>query len=362
MASPAVLDFAKLLTPISAEKPTGVDLRADKSPTSFYYEIKGARNAARDVEKLILRGESPPQQPDWKSVQKLCEKALGEQTKDLEITAYLIEALLRVHEFRGLRDGFQLAAEFVDRFWDKLFPAPDEDGESTRTKPLEMLNNAEAMLIVPIGRVPIAAGSFLYAEYKEGLRLKQSTDAKVRQKGDAALEGFKKAKEETPAQFYVALVEDLSACIKEFAKLSEALKKKCGDNGPPTSAIRSALTEFLDLAKSLAPEPAKEQPAETARAESGKPSPTTPNKPEAAAPGVIGNRKQALETLQKVAVYFREAEPHSPVSYNLEQAIRWANLPLPALLNELIAEEAPRKNVFKQVGIVPEPPKAAQQK
>jgi type VI secretion system protein ImpA len=355
MASPAVLEFAKLLAPISAEKPTGVDLRADKSPTSFYYEIRSARTAARDAEKLVLRGESPPQLPDWNAVQKLCEKALGEQTKDLEVTAYLIEALVRVHHVGGLRDGFQLAAEFADKFWDKLFPA-DEDGVVTRTKPLESLNNAEAILIVPIGRVPIAASPFLYAEYKEGLRLKQSPDAKVRQKGEEALDRFKKANQETPAQFYVALVDDLSACIKEFAKYSEVLKKKCGDNAPPSSAIRSVLTEFLDLAKSLAP---KEQPAEAPKPDAAKPSPApgAPAKPEAAAPAVIASRKQAVEALQKVAAYFRESEPHSPVSYNVEQAIRWANLPLPALLSELIPEEAPRKNVFKQMGIVSQPPK-----
>lgn len=83
-------------------------------------------------------------------MQRLCEKALAEQTKDVEITVYLIESLVRVHEFRGLRDGFQLAAELVDRFWDKLYPL-DEDGESTRSRPLESLNNAEATLIVPIG-------------------------------------------------------------------------------------------------------------------------------------------------------------------------------------------------------------------
>jgi type VI secretion system protein ImpA len=301
-----------------------------------------------------LRGENPPQPPDWKAVQRLCEKALAEKTKDLEIASYLIESLVRVHEFRGLRDGFQLASELLDKFWDKLFPSPDEDGVSTRTKPLESLNNAEATLIVPIGRLAIAAGPFPYADYKEGLRLKQSTDAKVRDKGEKALEAFKKAKEETPPQFYVSLVDDLGGCVKEFGKYAEALKKKCGDNGPPTSAIRTALTEYFDLAKSLAPEPPKEQPADTAKTDGVKPAPA--GAPQPAVPAVIANRKQALETLEKVAAYFREAEPHSPVSYNIEQAIRWAKMPLPALLSELIADEAPRKNVFKQVGITPQGP------
>jgi type VI secretion system protein ImpA len=52
----------------------------------------------------------------------------------------------------------------------------------------------------------------------------------------------------------------------------------------------------------------------------------------------------------KVAEFFRKTEPHSPVSYALDQVVRWGRMPLPELWTELIADDA-RKAVFKQIGI-----------
>jgi len=37
----------------------------------------------------------------------------------------------------------------------------------------------------------------------------------------------------------------------------------------------------------------------------------------------------------------------------LEQVANWGKMSLPELLSELIPDEGPRKNVFKQVGIKP---------
>jgi type VI secretion system protein ImpA len=65
---------------------------------------------------------------------------------------------------------------------------------------------------------------------------------------------------------------------------------------------------------------------------------------------VLQTREQALDSLRKVAEFFRKSEPHSPVSYALEQVVRWGGMPFPELWSELI-EEGPRKALFKQVGI-----------
>jgi type VI secretion system protein ImpA len=54
-----------------------------------------------------------------------------------------------------------------------------------------------------------------------------------------------------------------------------------------------------------------------------------------------------------VADFFKRTEPHSPISYALEQAVRWGRMPLPELLQELIPEDAVRGQLFKLVGIVP---------
>jgi len=71
------------------------------------------------------------------------------------------------------------------------------------------------------------------------------------------------------------------------------------------------------------------------------------------ASGPIRNREAAFQSLLQVAEFFKRTEPHSPISYALEQAVRWGRMPLPDLLTELIPEEAARLQLFKLVGITP---------
>jgi len=385
MPSPAILDFAKLVAPIAPDKPTGVDLRTDQSPSSLYFAIKGARNQARATERLLAteeegeKSDTPP--PDWKPIQVNAVKALGEKSKDLEITAFLIEALVRLHGFAGLRDGFRLARELVEKFWDTIFPMPDEEGLETRLGGLIGLNGADAegTLMAPIARVPItdasSIGKLTTAHYLEALAVGKIADPKVKQKridgGAKTLEMFQKAVAEGTPGFYLNLVEDLTECQQEFTKLGAALDAKCAGQAPPTSNIRTSLEGVLDAVKNVAK--AKLEAAEATQQAKEAPKPAAapaggaPAAPTAAAPGetldVIRTREDAFKSILKVAEFFRRTEPHTIVPFALEQVVRWGRMPLPDLLTELISEDAARKNFFKQVGIKgdgaakPEPPK-----
>ena len=71
--------------------------------------------------------------------------------------------------------------------------------------------------------------------------------------------------------------------------------------------------------------------------------------------GQIGSREEAFRALLQVAEFFKRTEPHSPISYTLEQAVRWGRMPLPELLSELVPEDSTREQIFKLVGIRPEP-------
>jgi type VI secretion system protein ImpA len=51
------------------------------------------------------------------------------------------------------------------------------------------------------------------------------------------------------------------------------------------------------------------------------------------------NRADALRRLAAVAQYFRKAEPHSPIAYLVERAIRWGEMPLEKWLQEVIGNE-----------------------
>jgi type VI secretion system protein ImpA len=370
-ASPEVLEFVKLLAPISADKPAGVDLRADTSPTSLYYAIRDARTAARLAERPMERGEvdskNPP--PDWRPVLQHATKAVAEKSKDLEITAYLIESLVRLHGLAGLRDGLRLARELAERFWDGLYPLPDQDGVVTRISPLIGLNGEEAdgALLAPIGRVPIteasSVGRFTCVDYHDAVALKKldpkARDAKIAN-GAVTLENLQKAVAESSPAFYQTLVEDLNQCLAQLAQLGAAYDQRCEGQGPPTSAIRTALESCLDIIKSVAQNKlevaVKVEPS--GKAAGGKAAGGS-----ASANGAAGSsdrprtREDAFRDLLEIADFFRRTEPHTVVSYALEQIVRWGRMSLPELLAELIPEEPSRKNLFKQVGIKsPEPP------
>jgi len=371
MASAEALDFAKLLAPISAEKPTGADPRGNTTSESLYHKLRDARKSAREKERPGSGEDANPL--DWKPVQQLGTQALEEQAKDLEIAAYLIEALLRLKGFAGLRDGFRLVRELVEKFWEGLYPLPEKDPPpdehplAARIAPLVSLNGeeGEGTLIAPMARVPLTESSsvgppFTLAHFNEGTSLKKITDKALLDKklatGKVSLEMFKKAVAETQAPFYRNLVDELTACITEFTKLGEALNQRCAGHGPPTSNIRNALNKCLETVKQEAGDkwkPIPEAPKDSPKKD-GAAGPGSPAGPAEMVVGILQSREQALESMRKVADFFRRTEPHSPVSYALEQVERWARMALPDLWTELIAEEAPRKSVFKQVGIRPE--------
>src|SRR5437868_14294 len=109
MATPEVLDFAKLLAPIPGDHPSGTDLRADPSAVSDLRTTRTARDTASTAERQQIEKGDDAIAPDWRPVLERGSKALAEKTKDLDITAWLIEALVRLRGFAGLRDGFRLA-------------------------------------------------------------------------------------------------------------------------------------------------------------------------------------------------------------------------------------------------------------
>jgi type VI secretion system protein ImpA len=69
----------------------------------------------------------------------------------------------------------------------------------------------------------------------------------------------------------------------------------------------------------------------------------------------VQTREEAFRALLQISDYFRRAEPHSPVSYALEQVVRWGRMSLPELLSELVEDQSSRREVYKRTGI-PQPP------
>ena len=65
----------------------------------------------------------------------------------------------------------------------------------------------------------------------------------------------------------------------------------------------------------------------------------------------VQTREDAFRLLLQVSDFFRRTEPHSPVSYAVEQAVRWGRMNLPELLSELVSDDSYRREIFKRTGI-----------
>jgi len=360
MGSTSVLDLSPLEQPIAGESPVGEDLRQDLSPTPIYYALKDARSAARAAER---QGEfepviGPAEAAAWRPVLELGSEVLTSRTKDLEVCAWMIEALLRTDGFAGLRDGFRLARHLVESFWDELYPQPDEDGLETKVAPLTGLNGAGAQgtLSAPIARVPITdsrsvppIATWTCQQAYEMERLDEEARAERLASGAVAMQDVQIAVSETPPQFFADLVEDLEQCLAELAALGSALDERCGADSPPTSSLREALDASLDAVRLIAGHLLPEQGTPVAATEvapAASPAAAAPG-----APGAIATREDAFRALTLVAEYFRSSEPHSPISFLVERAVRWGRLPLPTLLAELIPDETARETYTQLTGV-----------
>lgn len=374
MASPPILNFDELLAPIAGDNPAGIDLRIDRAPGSPYDKIKDARATARELEKRQERGEADDKDlrglgPAWRIIFDTAPKVLAEKSKDLEITAFLIEALLRLQGLAGLRDGFRLARGLVEGFWDGLYPLPDEDGLSTRVAPLTGLNGegADGTLVKPLRMTELSErgddGKILtYDDYLKATRLLQlSAEDKAKRvaAGDLTLEAFEARLRQTKPDFYRTLYADLCGCLDEFSQLGVALEAACGHDAPPSSSIRGLLDGMRDCLQQTVGTFVDLNPPAAATAEAEASPGAEPSAAAAIAgapalpPGAIATREDAFQALGKVAEYFRKSEPQSLVSYVIDEAIRRARLPLPELVRELIPDEAARKQFFILSGVRP---------
>jgi type VI secretion system protein ImpA len=379
MPTPPTLDIASLLTPVSEEQPAGPELRhaPDRNVSRIYFAVRDARKKAIDAERRVRdfasmsederKGQpGSPDAPDWEAVRRHAIEALT-QSKDLWITAWLIEGLTRSHGFAGLRDGVRLAHQLCVTFWQDIHPRPNKEQDlATRFAQLAGLDggsNSEGTLIAPITDLPVTAAqtsaNFSLADYKDALELERKAPEIRRRRveqGALTIDMFNQAVAETSVEFFRKLLDDLEGAAQAFVDFNAFLKEKeeiyRADGGqafvPSSSNIRGALDECLRLCRASKKEEVSLVGGSDSALEFGA-------EAQALSSFSVETRQEAFQTLLRVSDYFRRAEPHSPVSYALEQVVRWGRMSLPELLSELVSDKSAREEIFRRAGIA-EPP------
>ncbi len=360
MASESKIDIEALLKPVSDKQPSGQDARDGKT-----YDILKEARREEDAEDL---GEwkREAKAADWPKVVQTATKILTKESKDLQVAAWLLEALVKRHGFGGLRDGLKVIRGLHEQFWDSMYPAIEDGDLEYRSGSLEALNKVLPFAIrgVPLTHSP-GGGRYAYWQYKESqevenLRRAGASDAEKRRQltealEDGKLEGekFERAVASTPLAHCSALLEDLGQSWEEFESLDRVLGEKYGEDAPSLRVVKESIEECRSLMNTIVKKKGGvglQGSAEAeAAAEEGEAAPIS--SPGFSGGVVPGDRAEALRRLQGVAEFFRRTEPHSPVSYLVQRAARWGEMPLNEWLQEVIKSDDVLGQVRETLGI-----------
>ena len=367
MASSSTLDLERLLSPIPGTAACGIDPRSDISPASPYQIVKDARYAAADAERGLEHGfaeaadskraEAAAKQ-SWPLILASGTALIASTAKDLEIAAWVTEALLRLDHIAGLRDGLLLIEGLVNEYWDGLFPLPDEDGLETRLGPLAGLSGGEAQgrLIHPLKQVPLTEADdfppLAYWQYANAASVRSDSPD-----GSITVADFSNRLQRSSPQFIRDLIDDLQECLDAVARLDTALAARCGNESPSFSRLRETLSDILDALKSHAPALAIRESEDAAEVVGASAAAGDANETSASAPvaGLILDRQAAFRQLEELAAFFRRTEPHSPIAYAIENLVRRGRMSFSELIEELIVDESARRTYLINAGIQPPP-------
>jgi len=345
-----------LLNPIEGPNPSGANLRYDP----IYDKIKEARR--EEDQPPPGMSEQDRKVSDNSLVIKLTTEALSKKTKDLQLAAWLTEALLKQRSFAGLKDGLLVCSGLVEKFWDTIYPEPEDGDPQPRSAPLGFVGTK---LDIPLKLAPIVEkeryGTLDFQQSRdvgyEGQAANEEAQkkrAQLLQEGKLAPEVFDKAFEETPKKFYAQAEKDLDACLQTLAALNKFCDEKLGTEGPSFGPLKSALEGGRHVIHGLLQKKREKEPDPVEATAAGGEGEVA-GAADSAAMGPVrtgvlisvdtssepADRLDAIRKVAEAAAFLRRREPKSPASYLMLRGLRWGELRAAVDLSDPTLLEAP---------------------
>ena len=363
------LDIESLLKPISQENPAGINVRYEP----IYDEINKARREDEDLPRGIW--EINLKKAQWDLVELHCKNLLTQQSKDLQVAAWLVEAWLCRQGLGGLAQGFVLLTRLCETFWPTLHPEMAQGDVEFRLSILEWVNEklTDRLILIPMtAPAEIGGQVYLWAEVVSAgvleLQAKRHPEGhklivQAQNAGEATLERVGASALQTPAPFYQQMLRDIEGAQESILAFEKVLHECYPDHPHSFYKIRNALKEMVRFIESYQHTEAPEESALTAPeggAQGAELQPSAEGVPEAqeaseeihVAPksferqfppaeviGKVTARDQAYELLSQIAEYLGEKEPHSPTPLVLKRVSQWGHMSLPELLADVKAAQ-----------------------
>jgi len=362
-----------LLNPIDGPNSAGADLRYDP----VYDKIREARREEEDLAQGVWQRER--KLADYSLVIRLCQEVLAQRSKDLQIAAWLAEALLKEQGFGGFREALRLLRELLEKFWDNLYPELEDGDAELRATPLDWVGSK---LDDAVRRAPLVTAGYSFYRYKESREVnyedQAKTDAqkktrdKLLKEGKLSPEAFDKAFGETPKSFYATAERELDGCLEALGALDTLCQAKFGDVAPGFGKLRTALEDvrhlvhtLLQKKREIEPDPVEEKPVEPEPLSAAgmervglggaaaAPALARISEPVAPVPAYVSaepaDRREAVASVAAAAAFLRKREPTSPAPYLMLRGLRWGELRASAAHSDPTMLEPPPTDLRRHI-------------
>jgi type VI secretion system protein ImpA len=378
----------KLKEPVNEQQYCGTYIKLDRQA---FRALRNVYNEANSAARKLLQTPDESELDElnenninsWKRLSdQLCE-TFQKQTKDIELLSWLMVSQLYLDDtLIGFKNTLDLLNTLLTEHFDELNPvipeasikAQDEAGKLRESLDFKMaafsqmvgIGENDSILYAPMSQVRLL-GDVSYFAYQSAEMKGECPKLREDLKKDVSANADK----------YKTTIETLKQCKTLCNDIYVLLGSKCQPSGIQTPNFMFIINHLDRILKSVgfltgfSIEDKKEQTAEEPVQDNNASSPAEPQTATVQTvavqtAGVVNNsqsfellsknsevtREQVFEELANIAKYFRSTEPHSPVSYLIEKAIRWGHLSLPELLNELISDQADTKNrIFTIAGL-----------
>lgn len=378
----------KLKEPVNEQQYCGTYIKLDRQA---FRALRNVYNEANSAARKLLQTPDESELDElnenninsWKRLSdQLCE-TFQKQTKDIELLSWLMVSQLYLDDtLIGFKNTLDLLNTLLTEHFDELNPvipeasikAQDEAGKLRESLDFKMaafsqmvgIGESDSILYAPMSQVRLL-GNVSYFAYQSAEMKGECPKLREDLKKDVSAN----------AEKYKTTIETLKQCKTLCNDIYVLLGSKCQPSGIQTPNFMFIINHLDRILKSVgfltgfSIEDKKVQTVEEPVQDNNA---SSPAEPQTAAvqtvavqtAGVVNNsqsfellsknsevtREQVFEELANIAKYFRSTEPHSPVSYLIEKAIRWGHLSLPELLNELISDQADTKNrIFTIAGL-----------
>jgi type VI secretion system ImpA family protein len=333
------------LNDISVQSPVGEDLKYKP----VYDKIQESLREDLDLPQGVWVQDLKV--ADWKGAETLCCDTLQKESKDLQITSWLVEIWMSLYQMPGLKNGLELVLKLSEKYWDAIYPLPQNGDMEFRMAPFLWLNeklSKRIHRIIITAPVNATAGSQTFAQYlavRDYLYQKTQPPAEMGQN----INDFQTSIAKTPSEFLVQLNKDTQAVISTTQQLESFLDSKFGKAGPTLYHMREVLGEFSQYCQQTLI--GRGESLTEKKEEKMDQNPSSPNPLPESINDPIKNRDDAYRIIQEVADYLYKIEPHSPTPFLIRKAISWGHLSFEELMNEVVQDQGSVSDMRRLLGL-----------